>query len=30
MNPLTIIQIITRRELGVYMGSAVAYVFLIA
>jgi len=30
MNPLTIIHIITRRELGVYMGSAVAYVFLIA
>ena len=30
MNPLTIIHIITRRELGVYMGSAVAYVFLIS
>jgi len=30
MNPLTIIHIITRRELGVYMGSAVAYVFVIA
>ena len=30
MNPLTIIHIITSRELGVYMGSAVAYVFLIA
>ena len=30
MNNLRIINIITRRELGVYMDSAVAYVFLIA